>query len=295
MFEKLWQFFFGGPKATSPVNPAEPQPGEWHFTIETRTTFTADDEQIERWKLERPTWRQKLLIDRLGGNMSLNASKYDASILIDRLKRDEWRCEKATRLYEKEGYPPSPRQQMVARFWDVPPKRRKEEASEWQDEFYAQDPDRLKAWELWKKEHRTEEMTDDPGVVPQGIGPEYLKRIKERQKEIALKKQLCVERKLARANKPPKPPKPIKANPILRVDNSTGFRGVYRVRKKFRAQIGFNGKKRKLGYYDTAEEAAKAYDAAARRHLGPSAQVNFPTNSAQNDPPVPGSFGAGGQ
>lgn len=55
--------------------------------------------------------------------------------------------------------------------------------------------------------------------------------------------------------------------------NSCGFRGVlFRAGRRFSAQLA--GKY--LGSYDTAEEAAKAYDAAARQHFGDFAVLNFP-------------------
>jgi AP2 domain len=161
------------------------------------------------------------------------------------------------------------------------------EASRWQDDFYTQDPDRLNAWKLWKKENRTKEITNDPEVVPKGIGIKYLQRIKDKKSEIALRKRLRLERQSIRENNPPKRPRPVKENPILRVDNTTGFRGVYRVRNKFRAQIGFDGRKQKLGYFNTAEEAARAYDDAARENLGPSAQVNFPLESRTQSGSLP--------
>ena len=46
-------------------------------------------------------------------------------------------------------------------------------------------------------------------------------------------------------------------------------------RKKWSAQIGLNYKKIHIGYFDTAKEAAKAYDTKAKEFYGEFARLNF--------------------
>ena len=60
------------------------------------------------------------------------------------------------------------------------------------------------------------------------------------------------------------------------------FRGVsYRTdRRSWRAQITVRGSTIHLGYYDSAEAAARAYDLAARRLLGERAAPNFAAPAA---------------
>lgn len=43
----------------------------------------------------------------------------------------------------------------------------------------------------------------------------------------------------------------------------------------WRVQISYNGKRKALGYYASEEEAARAYDAAARLYHGENAMLNF--------------------
>ena len=51
-------------------------------------------------------------------------------------------------------------------------------------------------------------------------------------------------------------------------NNSTGFKGVFLDKGKFRAKIKSNGTQRFLGSYSTAEAAATAYDSAALAAFG---------------------------
>jgi hypothetical protein len=53
-------------------------------------------------------------------------------------------------------------------------------------------------------------------------------------------------------------------------DNQTGFRGVswHKRRGMFQAELHFNGKRKHLGYFGSAEEAAHARDTAAAEHHG---------------------------
>lgn len=56
----------------------------------------------------------------------------------------------------------------------------------------------------------------------------------------------------------------------------SGFRGVSKMRNKWHAAVNVSKKRIHLGTYVTAEEAAKAYDRAAREHFGEFARLNFP-------------------
>lgn len=69
-----------------------------------------------------------------------------------------------------------------------------------------------------------------------------------------------------------------KINSNIRSDNTSGFRGVgwHKASKKFYASITTEGKRRALGYFNSPEDAARAYDTAAIEFHGDYAQVNFP-------------------
>jgi hypothetical protein len=66
-------------------------------------------------------------------------------------------------------------------------------------------------------------------------------------------------------------------NRKIRKDNPTGFKGVrcHRDGKRFQARITVNRRSVYLGLYSTAEDAAKAYDTAARLSQGEFASPNF--------------------
>jgi hypothetical protein len=59
---------------------------------------------------------------------------------------------------------------------------------------------------------------------------------------------------------------------------SSKYRGVSwdKSKNKWQAQINYDGKKRHLGSFKDEEEAARAYDRAARDQRGEKAQLNFP-------------------
>lgn len=65
--------------------------------------------------------------------------------------------------------------------------------------------------------------------------------------------------------------------------NSTGYKGVYPDKKepKYHARICEHGRRHYLGYFVTPEEAARAYDEAARFYFGEFACLNFPLPGEQ--------------
>ena len=67
------------------------------------------------------------------------------------------------------------------------------------------------------------------------------------------------------------------ANQTLSRRNTSGYKGVsyYPRTLAYRATITAKGERRHLGFFSTPEEAARAYDAAAREMHGEFARINF--------------------
>lgn len=69
-------------------------------------------------------------------------------------------------------------------------------------------------------------------------------------------------------------------NSRKRLNVGCRYRGVSKVKNRFRAQIRENGKTKCLGYYDNEVDAALAYDKAHIRIAGEFANPNFPQEEA---------------
>ena len=115
---------------------------------------------------EPVTEEQKRCLRALGREAPENCTRAEALELIDKAMGA--------------GQPPTNRQMMVLRFWnrlDLAPKGRMGVA-EWLDAWYAEDPDRLTAWTIWKEEHNEVGRQDPPDRVPLDVGAAYLDRVK---------------------------------------------------------------------------------------------------------------------
>lgn len=61
------------------------------------------------------------------------------------------------------------------------------------------------------------------------------------------------------------------------VNNKSGYKGVHWIKKEkvWASRISVNGKRIFLGYFENLEDAARAYDKAAKKHVGEFACTNF--------------------
>lgn len=65
------------------------------------------------------------------------------------------------------------------------------------------------------------------------------------------------------------------ANGKLRINNTSGYKGVSRYKDKWRAQICVKRKQITIGYFYNKEDAARAYDKAALKNFSKFARLNF--------------------
>ena len=72
-------------------------------------------------------------------------------------------------------------------------------------------------------------------------------------------------------------------NQAPRKNNKTGYQGVYKQQNKYIARIGFQRKRINIGFFDTAEEAARARDEKAKELLGEFAYLNFANEEIKED------------
>lgn len=59
-----------------------------------------------------------------------------------------------------------------------------------------------------------------------------------------------------------------------KTSSKTGFTGVYQEHNRFRAVISLDGKSHHIGMFNTAEEAAAAYNKLSKEHYGEDGKIN---------------------
>lgn len=72
-------------------------------------------------------------------------------------------------------------------------------------------------------------------------------------------------------------------NQLKPKNNTSGFKGVVALRGKWQAQVKFNRQNVYAGVYDTAIEAARAYDAKCLELFGEYSKLNFPRPAERYD------------
>lgn len=64
------------------------------------------------------------------------------------------------------------------------------------------------------------------------------------------------------------------ASRMRKTSSNTGYTGVYREHRRFRAVISIKGKAKHIGMFDTAEEAAAAYNKVSKEYFGEEGKIN---------------------
>jgi len=125
---------------------------------------------------EKQTEFIRALVLELGGSppQKFDLTKAEAQIGIEELL-------KRRHALQSSQHEPTPRQLMTLRFWNRSDLTRKSklDVEQWMDGFYAEDPQRKEAWEMFKKEIGDDGTFSNPEIVPIGVGEQYLLRIRE--------------------------------------------------------------------------------------------------------------------
>lgn len=127
------------------------------------------------WKNDPATHAQIRYVKALGGELDENATKGEASAIIDSLIAEG----------RDPLVPTTDRQRMLLRFWDKEDlaTEGKNAVSEWIDEWNEGDSSREIAWLLWKKEHEDINEQNDYENVTSGIGFIYIDRVESMRAE----------------------------------------------------------------------------------------------------------------
>ena len=87
-----------------------------------------------------------------------------------------------------------------------------------------------------------------------------------------------LRRPLSKLNFPKKvPPGYTPTQDVLRSNNTSGYRGVTKTKGGYQAKIKIKGTNTGVGLFNTAKQAAVAYDHAVHKHRLPTSKLNFPT------------------
>jgi AP2 domain len=123
-----------------------------------------------------------------------------------------------------------------------------------------------KVWRRSDGSHKTETI-----YLHKLIAEHYIKREKKGEKEVVSSKngdkldcrlENIVYRERSSVSR------------LRKTKSATGYTGVYREHLRFRAVISIEGKAVHLGMYDTAEEAALAYNKASKKNFGEEGKLN---------------------
>lgn len=133
-----------------------------------------------------------------------------------------------------------------------------------------------KTWKLAKEGYKTETI-----YLHKLIAEKYLKKDKSKKNNLVGahngNKLDCRLENLAYRSR-------AVASRKRKTSSKTGYTGVYKENKRFRAVISKKGKSMHLGMFDTAEEAALAYNKKSRELFGEDGKINVIKKNTEGIP-----------